>query len=376
MRITTMSAIGSIGLFAMTLGAGEITPTASVPKATGYTLSTVVEGLSHPWGMAWLPDGSMLVTERPGRLRVIRDGKLVPEPVAGVPTVLVDNQGGLLDVALHPKFAENKLVYLSFANGKRGENNTRIIRGTFDGTSLKDVQVIFDAKPSKTGGLHFGCRLLFLPDGTLLATVGEGFNKRPEAQKTNSHLGKVIRLTDDGKVPTDNPFVKDANAFPEVYSWGHRNPQGLALDPVSGRVWETEHGPLGGDELNVILPGRNYGWSTVTYGREYSGQKITDLRTKEGMEDPKIVWTPVIAASGLAYYTGDKFPKWKGDLFAGGLVSQSVRHIDLDDSGNVQSQEDIMINERVRDVRQGPDGLLYVLTDEDGGKLIRIEPTK
>lgn len=373
MRRTAISAAGILGVAVMVSG-GEIEPTRSVPKATGFKLTTVVDGLAHPWGMAWLPDGSMLVTERPGRLRVIRDGKLVPEPVKGVPPVVADGQGGLLDVVLHPKFAENKLVYLSFAHGKRSENHTRIVRGTFDGTSLNDIQVIFDAKPDKRGGLHFGCRLLFLPDGTLLATTGDGFNMRPHAQMTNSHLGKVIRLTDDGKVPADNPMLKVEGAFPEVYSYGHRNPQGLALDPVSGRVWSTEHGPLGGDELNIIEPGKNYGWATVTYGREYSGQTITDLRTKEGMEDPKVVWTPVIAASGLAVYTGDKFPGWKGDVFAGGLISQSVRRVDVDESGNVLAQEDIMINERVRDVRQGPDGLLYVLTDERDGKLIRIDP--
>ena len=364
----------AVGIMAAILGAGEIAPTKSVPKAAGVKLTTVVEKLAHPWGMAWLPDGSILVTERPGRLRLIKDGVLVPEPITGVPEVLAQNQGGLLDITLHPDFAQNKLVYLAYSHGTRNANHTRIARGTFDGKALNNLQVIFDCKPDKPQGLHFGCRMVWLPDGTLLVTTGDGFVMRPEAQKTNSHLGKILRITDEGKAPSDNPKVDDDDAFPEVYTYGHRNVQGLARDPVSGRLWATEHGPLGGDELNIIEPGKNYGWSTVTYGREYSGQKITDLRTKDGMEDPKVVWTPVIAASGLAVYRGEKFPDWQGDVLAGGLISKSVRRVDVNDAGEVLAQEDIMIDQRVRDVRVGPDGCIYVLTDEDNGKLIRIEP--
>ncbi|MFN7557985.1 MAG: PQQ-dependent sugar dehydrogenase [bacterium] len=356
--------------------AEPVTPTAAAPAATGYKLTKVVDGLEHPWAIAWLPDGSALITEREGRIRLLsKAGTLAPNPLKGVPEVLSIGQGGLLDIALHPKFAQNRLVYFTHSTGTAKANNTRLVRAKLsqDADTLTDVQTIFDASPKKSGPLHFGSRLAFMPDGTLLITVGDGFNRRDDAQNTASNLGKVLRLTDEGKPAPGNPFINDDKAKPEVWSYGHRNPQGLTID-TAGRVWQTEHGPLGGDELNLIEKGKNYGWPKVTFGTEYSGATISDDRTLPGMEDAKVVWTPVLAASGLAFYSGDKFPQWKGDLFAGGLVSKQVRRIDLDDNGKVLGQQTIKISQRVRDVRNGPDGYLYILTDEDNGQLIRVEP--
>lgn len=356
--------------------AGPPKPTAASPKATGWKAVTVVEGLEHPWAVAWLPDSTMLITERDGRLRVVRDGKLDPTPVSGVPEVLALRQGGLLDVAVHPNFAENQWIYLSYSTGTNGSNNTRIARGKFDGKALTDVQVLFDAEPKKSNGFHFGSRMIFLPDGTLLFSVGDGGNSpiRVQAQDVGAHLGKLLRIKDDGSVAKDNPFHSRVDAKPEVWSYGHRNIQGLARDPVSGRIWATEHGPLGGDELNLVEPGKNYGWPTVTFGREYSGAEITKERQRDEMVDAKVVWTPCIAPSGLVVYTGDRFTEWKGDLFAGGLILQQIRRIDLDADGNVVGQQTLQFDDRIRDVRQGPDGYLYALTDEAKGRLIRIEP--
>jgi aldose sugar dehydrogenase len=352
------------------------TPTAASPKATGWKAVTAVEGLEHPWAVAWLPDTTMLITERDGRLRVVRDGKLDPTPVSGVPDVLALRQGGLLDVAIHPNFAENQWIYLSYSTGTNGSNNTRIARGKFDGKALTDIQVLFDAEPKRSNGFHFGSRMIFLPDGTLLFSVGDGGNNqiRVRAQDVGAHLGKLLRIKDDGSVAKDNPFHSRVDAKPEVWSYGHRNIQGLARDPVSGRIWATEHGPLGGDELNLVEPGKNYGWPTVTFGREYSGAEITKERQRDEMVDAKVVWTPCIAPSGLVVYTGDRFPEWKGDVFAGGLILQQIRRIDLDADGNVVGQQTLQFDDRIRDVRQGPDGYLYALTDEAKGRLIRIEP--
>lgn len=348
-----------------------------------YRKVTVVQGLEHPWGIAWLPDGAMLITERPGRLRLVRNGKLEPGAIAGVPDVLAINQGGLLDVAVHPNFADNRFVYLTYAHGTQNANRTRIARGVLDGNALRDVRVIFEVSQAKSGGQHFGSRILWLPDGTMLVALGDGGNPpvqlegdliRKQAQNLRSRLGKIVRLRDDGTVPQDNPFVNAGKADPAIWSYGHRNIQGLAFDPINNRVWASEHGARGGDELNLVQAGQNYGWPIVTYSGEYSGGEITQERSRPGMVDPKVVWTPAKAPSGLAFYTGDRFPGWQGDLFAGGLVSREVRRIDLDPAGNVLAQQSIPFDRRVRDVRQGPDGLLYVLTDEPQGQLIRIEP--
>lgn len=353
---------------------GPVTPTAQTPAAKGWKAVKVVSGLEHPWAIAFLPDGAMLITERPGRLRIVRDGVLDPTPIRGVPEVLAQRQGGLLDVALHPDFAKNQLIYLSYSAGAPNENRTTIARARLAGGALEDLQVIFEASPTKAAGFHFGSRFLFLPDGSLLLSVGDGFNYRDQAQDVGSHLGKVLRIRDDGTTATGNPFHARGDASAEVYTYGHRNIQGLARDPVSGRIYATEHGPRGGDELNLITPGSNYGWPRATYGREYHGPKISDHTSLEGMVDPLVVWTPCIAPSGLIVYTGDAFPAWKGDIFAGGLVLRQIRRVDLNEAGEIVGQETLQLEERVRDVDQGPDGMLYVVTDEERASIWRIEP--
>ncbi len=366
--------------------ANTVTPaqTSSVAEATlAYRQTTILSGLERPWGMAWLPDGAMLITEKAGRLRIVRKGVLDPTPIAGVPQVLTTGQAGLMDVSIHPQFKENRLVYLTYSDGTAEANRTRLARATFDGKALTKLRVIFEVTPTKSGEQHFGSRILWLPDRTMLVAVGDGGNPpiqlageliRKQAQNLRSRLGKIVRLKDDGSVPPDNPFVGKENADPLVWSYGHRNIQGLAFDPSTRRVWATEHGARGGDELNLAEAGKNYGWPIVTYSKEYFGGEISQERSRPGMVDPKLVWTPAIAPSGLAFYSGDRFPTWKGDLFAGGLVSQDVRRIDLDAAGKVLGQQQIKIGQRVRDVRQGPDGLLYLLTDEQNGQLIRLEP--
>ncbi|MEL6605810.1 MAG: PQQ-dependent sugar dehydrogenase [Cyanobacteria bacterium J06614_10] len=345
---------------------------------------TLLEGLEHPWGIAWLPDGDMLITERPGRVRLVQDGVLTADSVPGVPDLFANNQGGLLDVVLHPQFEDNRLVYFSYSDGTNSANRTRIARATFDGSALNDWEIIFEVSDSKPSGQHFGSRLVWLPDGTLLASIGDGGNPpieqggefiRQQAQNIGSHLGKTIRINDDGSIPADNPFANTVEAEPEVWSYGHRNIQGLAFDATRNQVWASEHGSRGGDEVNQLEGGENYGWPVATHSREYSGGLISPETSLPGMVDPEVIWTPSIAPSGLAVYTGEQFPDWQGDLFAGGLVTQDIHHIALDESGNVINETTIPIGQRVRDVRQGPDGLLYVLTDESNGQLIRIEPT-
>jgi glucose/arabinose dehydrogenase len=361
---------------------GPVAPTAESPAASGWKAVKILDELEHPWGLTWLPGGELLITERPGRLRIVRDGKLDPKPIAGLPEIFARGQGGLMDVALHPKFAENQLVYLTLSAGTPQQNHTTLVRGRLDDGALRDVRTIFAVEPRKGGGQHFGARILWLPDGTLLLSVGDGGNpparigdqlSREHAQRTDSHLGKVLRLTDDGLAAEGNPFAADKSAKPEVWTLGHRNIQGLARDPESGRIWATEHGALGGDELNLLEAGRNYGWPKATYSREYSGAVITDVRALPGMTDPTTVWTPCIAPSGLLFYTGDKFPEWRGDLLAGGLVLRQIRRIDLDGE-KVVGEQTLKFDQRIRDVRQGPDGYIYVLTDEDRGQLLRLEP--
>jgi glucose/arabinose dehydrogenase len=348
----------------------------------GVRQVTLARGLEHPWGLAFLPDGALLVTERPGRLRIVRNGAVDPQPVDGVPPVLAEGQGGLLDVALHPRFAENRLVYLSYAHGSEEENRTRVARGVLDGKALRDVRVIFEVKDPKPGVQHFGSRFAWLPDGTLLVSIGDGGNpparvagrpSRDLAQDVAFHHGKVVRIGDDGSVPKDNPFAGRAGAAPAVWSYGHRNIQGLAVDG-RGRVWSTEHGSRGGDEVNLLQAGRNYGWPVVSHSSEYWGGRVAPETRRAGVEDPLLVWTPSVAPSGLAVYEGDRFPAWKGDLLAGALRDRDVRRVDLDAGGKVVGEEVLEIGARVRDVRVGPDGLVYVLTDEDDGRIIRLEP--
>lgn len=363
-------------LLSLLLLTSALTGTVSNARATQ---TTVIKGLEHPWAMAWLPNGDLLVTERPGRLRLVKDGKLLPRAIAGLPNIYAQGQGGLMDIALHPQFEQNRLVYFTYSHGTSAVNQTRLARATFDGQSLSNVQVIFTVNPAKSGTQHFGSRLTWLKDGTLLLAIGDGGNPpltlggeliRNQAQKLNSDLGKVIRLNADGSIPVNNPFKNSA-----VWSYGHRNIQGLFSDPRTGKIWATEHGARGGDELNLLNAGRNYGWPIVTFSQEYFGGEITPLRSKPGMVDPKLVWTPAIAPSGLTVYNGDRFPQWRGSLFLGGLASRDLRRLVLDNSGKVTSQEVIKIGQRVRDVRQGNDGFLYILTDQSNGELIRLQPS-
>lgn len=372
-----------LSLTPLTATAQSVKPTASVPKADGWKITTVTTGLEHPWGMAFLPNGDILVTERPGRLRIIKDNKLVDEPIPGTPKVFASGQGGLLDITLHPNFQENKYVYLTYAKGNTKANRTALARATFDGTRLNDLKEIFQVNVTKTGSQHFGSVLAWLPDNTLLMSVGDGGNPpvqingtlaREHAQNLASHTGKVLRLNDDGTPPKDNPFINNKDAAPEVWSYGHRNIQGIAVDTATSTTWTTEHGPRGGDELNLTEAGKNYGWPKASFGRDYATNELVTPHTSlPGMVDPLIVWTPVTAASGLALYTGDKFPGWKGDLFSGGLVTRDVRRIQLQNN-KVIKQEGIPVGRRVRMVVQGPDELLYVLTDHSNGELLRIEP--
>ena len=339
-----------------------------------FHLVKVTDGLEHPWGLAFLPDGRMLVTERPGRLRIVADGVLDPEPVAGVPKVYVDGQGGLLDVALHPGFAENGLVYLSYASADDdGDAATAVARGRLAGTRLEDVEEIYVALPRDGGGRHFGSRLLFA-DGYLFVTAGER-GEPDRAQDAGDPAGSVIRLHDDGRVPEDNPFAGKAGARPELYSIGHRNPQGMALEPATGRIYAIEHGPKGGDELNLIEPGLNYGWPVITYGKSYIGFSIGEGTHKEGMAQPLHYWVPSISPSGLMIYDADRFPAWRGSVFAGALSGELLVRLELAD-GAVALEERMLedLEERIRDVRQGPDGLIYLLTDHPDGMLLRLEP--
>ncbi|MCG8593807.1 MAG: PQQ-dependent sugar dehydrogenase [Kiloniellales bacterium] len=356
-----------------------------VEATAGLSQTTVVDGLEHPWGMAWLPDGAMLITERPGRLRLLRDGELVETPVSGTPEVFASGQGGLLDVAVHPDFAENRFVYMTYAHGTEAANRTRVARAVLDGSELKDLEVIFEVADEKPGGQHFGSRLLWLPDGTLLVSIGDGGNPptalngeliRLRAQDLSSHIGKILRLNADGALPEDNPFVNVAGAAPAVWSYGHRNVQGMALDPATEQVWVNEHGALHGDELNRIVAGGNYGWPSVTYSRDYRGATVISPYTSlPGMIDPALVWMQTQAPSGLVVYRGERFAEWQGDIFSGGLASGEIRHIELDEAGRVTRERQIPIGARVRDLREGPDGLLYVLTDEPSGRLLRLEPS-
>jgi len=347
------------------------TPT---PVKAAVRVETVARGLEHPWALAFLPDGRMLVTERPGRLRIVgRDGR-VSEPLAGVPQVLARGQGGLLDVALDPRFADNRLVYLSYAEpGADGTAGTAVARGRLGEGRLEDVRVIYQQQPKVQGENHFGSRLVFARDGTLFVTQGDRFAYSDGAQDLSVGIGKIVRIKPDGSVPRDNPFVGRAGARPEIWSYGHRNVQSAALHPQTGQLWTVEHGARGGDELNRPEAGKNYGWPVITYGVDYSGARIGEGTAKPGMEQPVYYWDPVIAPSGMTFYTGDAFPDWKGSLFIGSLQPGLLVRLTLKD-GRVAREERYLadLGERIRDVRQGPDGLLYLLTDSGAGRVLRV----
>lgn len=341
-----------------------------------FRVVKLVEGLEHPWSLAFLPDGRLLVTERPGRLRIVRrDGKLEPHPVSGLPEIAEHGQGGLLDVVLHPRYGENGLVYFSFAARGKGGVSTEVGRGRLSGNRLENIEVIFRQQPKTEAGQHFGSRLVFDRAGFLYITLGDR-GERERAQKHDDHAGSVIRLHDDGRVPGDNPFVGKPGWKPQKYTLGNRNMQGAALHPETGVLWAHEHGPQGGDEVNVIRSGINYGWPVITYGREYvTGFKIGEGTHQAGMAQPIHYWVPSIAPSGMAFYTGDKFPRWRGNLFVGALRDQLLVRLRLDGE-RVVSEERMLqgVLGRIRDVRSGPDGYLYLLTDSDNGVLARLEP--
>jgi glucose/arabinose dehydrogenase len=341
-----------------------------------FAVVTLVRGLEHPWGLAFLPGGDLLVTERPGRLRLVRGGDLLlDDPVRGTPEVNNRRQGGLLDVALHPDFASNQLVYLSYAaDGERGAG-TEVCRGRLVEGQLLDVEVIFVQRPKTSGSLHYGSRLLFARDGTLYVTLGERYRHMDRAQDPGDHLGTVVRIAPDGSIPPDNPFADGTGGAPEVFTYGHRNVQGIDQRPGDGAIWIHEHGPKGGDEVNILRPGANYGWPAITYGVDYSGAVISEQTHAPGMKQPVIQWTPSIAPCGMAFYRGDAFPRWRDDLFVGALKHTHVRRLVLD-GDQVVHQEELLRERarRIRDVNVGPDGLIYLLTDHADGELLRLEP--
>ncbi len=373
-----------------------------VYETSDYTIRVVkvADGLANPWSIAFLPDGDLLVTERAGRLRIVRDGRLDPTPIAGVPAVHNTILGGLLGVVLHPQFASNRTLYLSFAkatddptNAPPGigsaasENNpastTAVVRARFTGTALEDVEEIFVASTRSTSPTNFGGRMVFGRDGKLYLTVGER-QEQDRAQDMADHSGKVLRLNDDGSAPADNPFAGRAGVLPEIYTVGHRSIQGLAMHPDTGELWENEHGPLGGDEVNVLKPGANYGWPLVSYGTDYDGTQITDtgLATLPDMEPPHMYWVPSIGISGISFYTGDAFPEWQGNAFVGSLMhgrmrwTGHVQRLTFNEAGHSINREPVLaqLRQRIRDVQPGPDGLIYVLTDQNPGVILRIEP--
>jgi glucose/arabinose dehydrogenase len=367
-------------------GGFERTPALPFPdgardlEASGvrYRVTPIVRGLQNPWSIAFLPGGEMLVTERPGRLRIVRRGTLDTQPLAGVPRVWAVGQGGLLDVLPHPRFKDNQLLYLSYSRQCQQGATTAVFRARFDGRALVDGRDIFVADNCNTGNPHYGSRLAFGPDDMLYMTVGER-GDRNRAQNPASHGGKILRLTADGTAPPDNPFAGRAGYKPEIFSLGFRNPQGLAFHPGTGVLWSTDQGPQGGDELNEVLAGRNYGWPLVTDGREDppDGSRIGSKVPVEGMEAPTLEWTPSIGIAGLMVYTGDQFPAWRGNFFAGGLSGLALQRFGFNDRGGLMGREALLaeLRQRIRDVRQGPDGCLYVAVDSNPGGVLRLEPT-
>jgi glucose/arabinose dehydrogenase len=374
----TAAIVLTVSFLIATASRGDNTSFAS--SAGPLEVQTFASGLVNPWALAFLPDGKMLVTERPGRMRVVSpQGQLSP-PVKGVPEVWASGQGGLLDVVTDAAFATNNTIYFCYAERERNGGRTAVARATLsDGAAprLDEIKVIFRQDGPLSSGNHYGCRIAQASDGNLFVTLGEHFFTRDEAQNLSNHLGKLIRIAPDGSVPKDNPFVGRANARPEIWSYGHRNEQGLAINPASGALWETEHGPRGGDEVNIIAPGKNYGWPVIGFGIDYNGSKIHEATAKDGMEQPIKYWVPSIAPSGMAFYSGALFQKWKGSLFTGALAGKMLVRLSLD--GNVVTGEERLLqnlNERIRDVRQGPDGALWLLTDNAAGRILRVTPAK
>jgi aldose sugar dehydrogenase len=366
----------SASLLIVTGTRGETTSFAS--SAGPLEVQTVASGLVHPWSLAFLPDGRMLVTERPGRMRIVtQQGQLSP-PLKGVPQVWASGQGGLLDVITDRAFPQNNTIYFCFSEREDGGGRTAVASATLNSGNvprLEDLNIIFRQEGPLSSGNHYGCRIVQAADGNLFVTLGEHFTYRDEAQSLRNHLGKLIRIAPDGSVPNGNPFAGRAGAQPEIWSYGHRNGQGLAFNPASGDLWEIEHGPRGGDEVNIIGKGKNYGWPVIGFGIDYNGAKIHESTAKAGMEQPIKFWVPSIAPSGMTFYTAKLFPKWTGSLFTGALAGQMLVRLSL--SGNTVTGEERLLqnlNERIRDVRQGSDGALWLLTDNSAGRILRVSP--
>jgi glucose/arabinose dehydrogenase len=373
LRSVSCRALGSLIVFGLVLGCGS--PAAEAQNQT-FRVVDVVDGIEDPWSITFLPSGDMLFTEKPGRLRLFSNGEL-SRPIAGVPEVRTGGQGGLFDVVLHPDFGSNQIIYLAMSKSRGEEGTTAIVRARLAGDRLEDVEEIFEADAwSGTQG-HYGGRMVFDDEGHLFATIGDRqaspflLEEQP-AQNLSSHQGSIIRINDDGSVPSDNPFMDTAGARPEIWSYGHRSPQGLAIHPETGQLFETEHGPQGGDELNLIERGGNYGWPVIGYGVNYGGAPIHETTEREGMEQPVTYWVPSIATSGLMIYDGGAFPDWKGDIFVGGLGGQKLVRVSVD-GGEVQREDVLDGQGRVRDIRQGPDGFIYIAWDR-GTKIVRLEP--
>lgn len=372
---------GAVALWLTALAAGAASaqqPVRMDSSAGPLLVETAASGLEHPWGLAFLPDGRMLVTERPGRLRIVAANGQLSQPLGGLPRVWARGQGGLLDVAVDPAFAENRFVYVSYAEPREGGGAaTAVARARLNaaGTGFEPAQVIFRQQPTGTTGRHFGSRLVFARDGNLFITTGDRGNREMSAQDPDTHIGKVLRIRPDGSTPPDNPFVGQAGKRPEIWSLGHRNAQGAFLHPRTGELWTIEHGSRGGDEINIPRKGRNYGWPVITYGVDYSGAKIGEGTSKPGLEQPIHYWDPSIAPSGALFYTGDRYRGWQGSVFTGGLVSTMLLRLTVDGE-RVTGQERLMrgLGERIRDVRQGPDGLIYLLTDSPEGRVLRLRP--
>jgi aldose sugar dehydrogenase len=370
----------------LVLAGAFVTGGASAPaqvfhsSAGDLVVQTAANGLDHPWALAFLPDRRMLVTERPGRMRIVGEGGTLSPALAGVPKVFASGQGGLLDVVLDRSFGQNHTIYFCYAEPVEGRARTALARARLiaEGTArIEAVEVIFRQAGPLSSGNHFGCRIVQTPDDNLFLTTGDHFTTRDQAQILGNDLGKIIRIRPDGSAPPDNPFVGMAGAKPEIWSYGHRNPQGLALHPVTGKLWEHEHGPRGGDEVNIIEKGKNYGWPVIGYGIDYSGAKIHDSRHKAGMEQPIKYWVPSIAPSGMTFYTGNLFASWRGSLFIGALAGQVLVRLELDGDKPVKEERLLQeLRERIRDVREGPDGALWLATDSSSGRILRLAPAK
>ena len=364
--------------------AASAAPQTYSSSAGNLVVETIATGLANPWALAFLPDGRLVVTERPGRMRIVgKDGKLSP-PLAGVPQVFARGQGGLHDVALDRDYAQNNTIYFCFAEPVDGGARTALARAKLIDAAttaamprLDDVKVIFHQDGPLSRGNHFGCRIVQTPDGNLFLTMGDHFTYRNEAQNLANHLGKIVRIRPDGSVPPDNPFVNRTGAKPEIWSYGHRNSQGAAINQQTGKLWEHEHGPRGGDEINIPEAGKNYGWPVIGYGIDYDGTKIHESTQKAGMEQPIKYWVPSIAPSGMAFYTGELFPAWRGSLFVGALAGQILVRLELK-GDTVASEERLLrtLNERIRDVRMGPDGALWLATDNSAGRILRLAPAR